>query len=255
MAAVVLAISAHPDDIEFLMAGTLALLARIGCTVHTLTLANGSCGSTNLDAAAIAMVRERECRNAARHLSAIHHPALTNDLEIFYERSLLRRVAAVFRTIAPDILLLHSPQDYMEDHMNACRLGVTAAFTRSMPNFITEPAVAPVQNPVCIYHAQPHGTRDQLNQWVQPDFLIAIDSVMAIKSAMLAEHVSQQAWLDQSQSLSAPVEVMKRFGGELAKPVTDCRWAEGWRRHNPLGLCAADANPLSTLLADYYLAL
>jgi LmbE family N-acetylglucosaminyl deacetylase len=43
MAAVVLALSAHPDDIEFLMAGTLALLARSGCTVHYLTLANGSC--------------------------------------------------------------------------------------------------------------------------------------------------------------------------------------------------------------------
>jgi len=255
MAAVVLALSAHPDDIEFLMAGTLALLARSGCTVHYLTLANGSCGSTSLDAAAIAAVREAACRNAAKHLSAILHPALTNDLEIFYEPSLLRRVAAVFRSIAPDILLLHSPQDYMEDHMNACRLGVAAAFTRCMPNFITEPAVAPVQNPVCVYHAQPHGNRDQLNQQVQPDFLIAIDSVMECKSAMLAEHVSQQAWLDQSQALSAPVEIMRRFGEELAKPVAGCRWAEGWRRHNPLGFCAADANPLRALLADYYFAL
>lgn len=255
MAAVVLALSAHPDDIEFLMAGTLALLARGGCTIHCLTLANGSCGSTSLDAAAIATVREAECRNAARHLSAHWHPALTNDLEIFYQPSLLRRVAAVFRSIAPDILLLHSPQDYMEDHMNACRLGVTAAFTRGMPNFITEPAAATVQNPVCVYHAQPHGNRDQLNQRVQPDFLIAIDSVMECKSAMLAEHVSQQAWLDQSQSLPAPVETMRRFGEELAEPLKDCRWAEGWRRHNPLGLCEADADPLRTLLADYCFSL
>jgi LmbE family N-acetylglucosaminyl deacetylase len=90
---------------------------------------------------------------------------------------------------------------------------------------------------------------------VQPDFLIAIDSVMECKSAMLAEHVSQQAWLDQSQALSAPVEIMRRFGEELAKPVAGCRWAEGWRRHTPLGFCAADANPLRALLADYYFAL
>ena len=40
-----MAIAAHPDDIEFLMAGTLRLLAEAGWETHYLTVANGSCGS------------------------------------------------------------------------------------------------------------------------------------------------------------------------------------------------------------------
>ena len=37
------------------------------------------------------------------------------------------------------IVLLQSPVDYMEDHVNASRLGVTAAFSRGIPNFVTDP--------------------------------------------------------------------------------------------------------------------
>ena len=39
------AIAAHPDDIEFYMAGTLLLLKKAGYAIHYMTLASGSCGS------------------------------------------------------------------------------------------------------------------------------------------------------------------------------------------------------------------
>lgn len=51
----------------------------------------------------------------------------------------LRQVAAVVRMAKPDIVLTHSPQDYMEDHMAASRLAVTAAFAHGIPNFQTDP--------------------------------------------------------------------------------------------------------------------
>ena len=47
-------------------------------------------------------------------------------------RSTLFQLAAVVREVNPSILLVPSPQDYMEDHMNACRLAVTAAFLKPM---------------------------------------------------------------------------------------------------------------------------
>jgi hypothetical protein len=40
-----IAIGAHPDDIEFTMAGTLALLKKAGFRIHCLNIASGSCGS------------------------------------------------------------------------------------------------------------------------------------------------------------------------------------------------------------------
>mgnify|MGYP000867140096 CR=1 FL=1 len=42
---VVLAAVAHPDDIEFMMAGTLFLLKQAGAEIHLWNLANGCCGS------------------------------------------------------------------------------------------------------------------------------------------------------------------------------------------------------------------
>ena len=42
-----IAIAAHPDDIEFYMAGTLLLLKRAGYEIHYMNVANGNCGSVD----------------------------------------------------------------------------------------------------------------------------------------------------------------------------------------------------------------
>ena len=47
----VLAIAAHPDDIEFCMAGTLLLLKRKGLKIHYLNLSTGNLGSMHFSAA------------------------------------------------------------------------------------------------------------------------------------------------------------------------------------------------------------
>src|SRR5262245_25298653 len=135
-----IAIGAHPDDIEFSMAGTLLLLKKAGYESHYLTVANGSCGSTEYDAPTLRTIRGAEARAAAKILGAHFHPSLKDDLEILYDLDTLRRLAAIIREVKPAVVLTHSPQDYMEDHTNTCRLVVTAAFTRGMPNFKTSPS-------------------------------------------------------------------------------------------------------------------
>ena len=118
------AIAAHPDDIEFYMAGTLLLLKQAGWEIHYLTLASGSCGSARFNAAKTRAIRRREAQRAAQILGAHFHPGLVDDLEILYELKTLRRLAAIVRAVQPSIVLTHSPQDYMEDHTNTCRLAV-----------------------------------------------------------------------------------------------------------------------------------
>src|ERR1700679_1036188 len=149
---VVLAIAAHPDDIEFMAAGTLLLLKQAGCETHYLNVANGSCGSVQYDARTARKVRAAEGPRAAGVLGARFHPSLVNDLEVFYDLKTLRRLAAVVREIKPEIVLTHGPQDYMEDHTNTCRLAVTASFTHGMPNFKTIPSRLPYDGEVVIYH-------------------------------------------------------------------------------------------------------
>ena len=191
-----LAIFAHPDDIEFVAAGTLLLLKQRGWETHYLNVSTGNCGSVEFSPAKTRRVRLAEAKAAARILGARFHPPLCDDLEILYAVKTLRRIAAVIRESKASIVLTHSPQDYMEDHMNTCRLAVTAAFTHGMPNFHTIPPRPTYAHDVTVYHAMPHGLCDPLRKPIIPDAFVNTTAVHATKLAALAAHPSQQGWLD-----------------------------------------------------------
>ncbi len=193
------AIAAHPDDIELFMSGTLMRLKEAGYELHYMNIANGCCGTTQYDAAMIARMRLEEARHAANFVGATFHPPISNDLEIFYDRATLLKLSSVMRAVAPQIVLTHSPDDYTEDHMNTCRLAVTAAFARCMQNFPVDPPREAVLEPVTVYHAQPYSHRDGMRRLVEPDFFVDVTDVVERKVEMLAKHVSQKQWLDESQ--------------------------------------------------------
>ncbi len=247
-----LAIGAHPDDIEFYMAGTLVLLKHAGWEIHYMTVASGNCGSAQHGATATRAIRRREARRAAQILGAHFHPCLTDDLEILYALPLLRRLAAIVREVRPDILLTHSPQDYMEDHTNTCRLAVTAAFARGMPNFQTTPRRAAIPGDLALYHAMPHGLRDGLRRRIIPGAFVNTTSVHVLKRDALAAHQSQKAWLDASQGLDSYLRAMDESSLAVGRMSGKFRHAEGWRRHLHLGLSAMEIDPLAAVLEDNY---
>jgi len=254
----VFAIAAHPDDIEFMMAGTFILLGRAGYELHTMTLANGSCGTQAHDVETIVRIRRQEVMDAARRVGAIYHESLVNDLEIFYERDTLRRLAAVVRDVAPEIILTQSTQEYMEDHMNTTRLVLTAAFARGMPNFAVVPPTPITPDlvggqPVTVYHALPYGLHDPLRQRIRPGVFVDIGDVLPLKRAMLAMHRSQKEWLDVSQGLDSYLTTMEEMAREVGRQSGAFAYAEGWTRHLHLGYCAADADPLVRALSRHAL--
>jgi LmbE family N-acetylglucosaminyl deacetylase len=243
-----LAVAAHPDDIEFYMAGTLLLLRRAGWDIHYLNLSSGSCGSSVENAARTRRRRLAESRRAAALLGATHHPGFADDLEILYELPALRRLAAVMRAVAPTVVLTHSPQDYMEDHTNTCRLAVTAAFARGMPNFRTTPPRRAIPGDVTLYHAMPHGLRDSLRRRVVPGLFVNTTAVHAVKRTALAAHASQKAWLDASQGMDSYLRAMDDMSRAVGRLSRRFQHAEGWRRHLHLGFSAADSDPLRDAL-------
>jgi LmbE family N-acetylglucosaminyl deacetylase len=245
---VVMAIGAHPDDIEFLMAGTLLMLRRVGCETHVLNVATGSCGSRVHGAGVLRAMRRREAQAAARTLGAKWHPSLVDDLEILYELPLLRHVAAIVREVNPEIVLTHSPVDYMEDHVNAGRLAVTATFARGMSNFRTIPSRKIADSEVVVYHAMPAGLRDPLRRRVVPGAFVNTTPVHAQKLKALAQHRSQQDWLDHSQKMNSYLRTMDSMSREVGRMSQRFRHAEGWRRHLHFGFGPADADPLRALL-------
>lgn len=251
MSTKVFALGCHPDDVEFMMGGTLSLLKKAGCELHYMTLANGSCGTTDYSIEDIVRIRRKEAQNAAIYAGATYHESLVNDLEVFYTQELIHRMTAVIRRIAPDIMLVPSPEDYMEDHMNTARIAVTAAFCRGMPNYHSEPPEPPIQQDVVLYHALPYGLTDGLRRRIIPDFYIDITSVIDQKEQMLACHESQKTWLDESQGLDAYLITMREMSAEVGTMSGKFHFAEGWRRHSHLGYSGKDNNPLQEILADY----
>jgi LmbE family N-acetylglucosaminyl deacetylase len=252
MKAIVLAAAAHPDDIEFMMAGTLLLLKRAGAEIHLWNLANGALGTASHSREEIVRLRGDEARDAARVAGATLHPPLFDDLAIFYDASSLARVGAVIRDVQPTIILTQSPQDYMEDHQNACRLVVGAAFARGMLNFVSEPKRPAYDAPLALYHALPHGLQDQLRQPVKPHFVVNTATVMDEKRRMLAQHRSQKEWLDVSQGMDAYLNEMSAMGREVGRRSGTFEYAEGWRRHSHLGFGPVDYDPIKDLLEKDY---
>lgn len=245
-----MAIAAHPDDIEFMMAGTLLLLKKQGYAIHYMNLSTGNCGSIEHDSTATTAIRMEEAKNSTQLMGATFHPPICNDFEILYGVELLRKLAAVVRNVKPAIILTHSPSDYMEDHMNTSRLAVTAAFVRGVPNFMTDsPAIA---NANCaVYHALPHGLLTPLGQPVIPELFIDTTSVQPIKRQALSAHKSQQNWLEDSQKMNSYVQAMEDFSLAIGKMSGQFAHSEGWRRHLHFGFSEPGYDPLKELNEIY----
>jgi len=245
---IVFAIGCHPDDIEFMMGGTLLLLKEKGCTLHIMNMANGSCGTQQHGKEEIIKIRRQEGMKAAQRLGAVFHESIVDDLDVFFEPSLVSRVAATIREVKPDILLTLSLEDYMEDHMNAGRIAMTAAFVRGMRNYATTPPAPPYQKDLALYHALPYGLRDMMRKTVLPEFYVNVTSVMDQKTEALAAHASQKDWLDKSQGLDSYLTAMREMTKKVGSMSGRFEFAEGWRRHLHLGYSGLEINPLQDLL-------
>ena len=245
-----LALAAHPDDIEFMMAGTLFLLKEAGWVIHYMNIANGNCGSATEDSQTVIARRRREAVEACEILGAQFHDSLCNDLEIFYTSELIGKVTSVVRQVRPRIVLLQSPADYMEDHVISARIGVTAVFARGMRNYPGTPPLPPIGGEVVVYHALPYGLRTPLRHVARPGLYVDITAVLEKKRAMLATHRSQKEWLDVSQGQDSYLHTMEAFARQVGRMSGVFQYAEGWRRRLHLGFSGRDDDdPLREVLA------
>ena len=245
----VLALFAHPDDAEFLCAGTLFLLADQGAKIRLATATAGDCGSTILAAREISRLRLKEAQQAATLLGAPFTCLKEKDLLVFYDRPSLHKVTELVRRVDPALVLTHSPSDYMLDHETTSRLCQTACFGAMAPNFRTgvrNPA-KPLRAIPHLYYTQPIGSTDILGDEVIPRLYVNIDAGLGRKERMLACHESQQSWLKSQQGLSGPVDNMRKMAARTGAQV-GFEWAEGFRQHLGQGFPQNDL--LSTVLGE-----
>jgi LmbE family N-acetylglucosaminyl deacetylase len=108
----VLVVAAHPDDIEFGAAGTVARWIEEGATAHYLLVTRGDKGSDDptADAARLAVEREREQRAAAAEIGVSGVDFLDEpDGQVQPTMQLRERITFAIRAFRPEVVMTHDP--------------------------------------------------------------------------------------------------------------------------------------------------
>lgn len=121
----VLAIGAHPDDVEIGCGGTLAKHRDRGDVLMILTLSRGAQGGE-------AAQRDDEARSAAARLGATLDLRDLPDGSIGEGIETVRLLEAVIRAFAPTVVYTHTRDDTHQDHRALHAATVVAA--RGVPN-------------------------------------------------------------------------------------------------------------------------
>lgn len=226
----ILAIHAHPDDIESLSAGTLALLAERGHDITIATMTPGDCGSAEHSPEEISAIRRAEAARSAALIGAAYLCVESRDLAVFNDDPTRRAVTEVLRRTQPELVLAPSPADYMCDHEAASILVRDACFAAPAPNYETRAAspARPLPAIPHLYYMDPIGGVDRDERLVAPDFVVDVTDAQPRKREMLACHVSQRAWLLKHHGLDDYVENMDRLTANRGKLV-NVPYGEGFR--------------------------
>ncbi len=229
-----LAIGAHPDDMEFLCAGTLALLEERGFEITIASMSPGDLGSSSLDRDAIARVRREEAAHAAAMVSARYVCVEAGDFNIFFGDELCRRVTALLRSVRPNLVFTHARSDYLADHEETSRIVAQACFAAPVPNYRTpgtfEDSDRPTPSIPHLYYCDPVELTDLHGRRVPASVYVDVRSTIDLKERMLACHESQREWLRRHHHTDEYLESMLRWsaarGSEIKVP-----YAEGFQQH------------------------
>jgi LmbE family N-acetylglucosaminyl deacetylase len=159
----ILAIGAHPDDIEFGCAGTLIKYVQAGHKVNLLVLTDGSYGG---DPA----VRRKEQEDVATYIQAKElFWGGFRDTELVDNRQLISRIDEVVNIVKPDIVFLNYFEDVHQDHRAASEAGISST------RYIKE----------VLFYEVP------TTQRFEPDIFVDIQDVLDKKAKALDLHASQ----------------------------------------------------------------
>ncbi len=228
----VMTVMAHPDDAEILTGGTLLQLHDKDWEVGIATMTAGDCGSVQHTKEEIVRKRYQELQDAAEYVDAQTFCAGFQDLEVFLNSENLRKVVELVRSFDPDVILTHSPVDYLLDHEQTAQLARSAAFSATAPLYKTKavPPAEPMQDIPALYYADPVEGVDAMGDRIPPHFYVEIDGWMETKADMLACHESQREWLREQHGMDQYIEEMKSFAASYGDEC-NAEYAEGFRQH------------------------
>ncbi|MDQ7876549.1 PIG-L deacetylase family protein [Microbacterium sp. QXD-8] len=231
----VLAVGAHPDDVDLLCAGTLARYAAAGHDVMIAIATNGDVGSPTLRRDQIAKIRHQEARASAAVIGADLVWMGFEDEWLFNDRPTRTTFIDMLRRTRPDIVLAHSPHDYHPDHRIAGQLVIDAQIPSAVRLVETaEPALDAIPR---VY------TMDTIGHTgPPPQLFVDITSTIDVKERMLRAHVSQETWLSHIYGMEY-VAFMRQQGAVRAAGCGSA-YAEGFTELETYPPARPDLPPL-----------
>ena len=240
-----LAILAHPDDAEFLCAGTLLRLHKEHeWAIHVATMTPGDCGSAEYEPDDIARIRRGEGKAAAESIGGTYHCLEERDLRVIYNEPVLEKAVRLLNAVRPKVVFTHSPDDYHLDHEQTSKIIRAATFAAPIPNFLHRRHIdPPLEHIPHLFYCDPLEGKDAFGNPIHPAFRVDVSEVIADKARMLECHESQRAWLRKHHGVDNLVESMKQWGATQGREA-GVAFAEGFRQH--LG----HSYPQNNILAD-----
>ncbi len=205
----VLAIGAHPDDIEIACSGTLAKCVKRGDTVIVCHVSSGNLGHVVIPPDELRKIRAAEAKKAGSLAGIEVICAGFDDLEIFADNKEARdKLVEVIRYADPDFIITHDPDDYMPDHTATAKLVFDASFTATLPNYPGKQKKAAKLVP--IYYMD---TLAGVN--FNPTEYVDVTDEIDLKLQMLECHESQVVWMRDHDGIDFPdmVRTCSRYRG------------------------------------------
>lgn len=219
----ILAIGAHPDDIELNCAGTIARYAAEGHSITMAVFTSGNMGDLNVPPNELAAIRKHEAETSAGILKArLLWPGVTDEL-VFPNETQRAIMIDLLREADPDVIITHSPNDYHPDHRYVSQLVFDSYFQKGLPHIPNQKNRACRFGQTQIYYMDNVG-----GIGFEPREYVDITAVFETKKKMLACHQSQVKPMKElaNTDMLQMIEVQARFRGFAA----GCLMAEGFRR-------------------------
>lgn len=217
----VLAIGAHPDDIEIACSGTLAKCVKRGDTVIVCHVSTGDLGHVVIPPDELTVIRANEAKKAGAMAGIEVICAGFHDLEIFDNNQEARdKIVDIIQYADPDFIITHNPDDYMPDHTAVSRLVFDASFAATLPNYNSRYKKAAKLVP--IYYMD---TLAGVN--FNPTEYVDISEEIDLKIQMLECHESQLVWMREHDGIDFAdmVRTCSRYRGYQCNAA----YAEGFR--------------------------
>lgn len=204
----VLAVGAHPDDLEILCGGTLAKYTKSGHKVTMAHLTNGDKGHYRLQPEEVAEMRLEEACSAGAVIGAEVISLGIEDTMLFSNEETRIAVIDLVRRVKPDVTITLSPNDYLREHIATSEIVCDATFLATVP-LVRSRRKATGNIPPVFFCDTAFGIKSDAKVYVD------ITDTLAVKNRMIRCHKSQLNWLkDHSKTdLVKDLECVARYRG------------------------------------------